>query len=368
MARSTDDDARAEGRVQAAFRVHYQSIDQLVVALTNDLSRGGLFMCTARFLPINAVVRVHLELPEGGGELAVLCRVAFVRGEAEAERTGKPAGMGVEFLDFDPARIAELERFVAAHRSEPATGPTTEPTKVARRRGLDIVVADDDPALREPIAAALRGRGDRVREAADGIEALGACLNDPPDLLLSDVQMPRMDGWQLLRILRARTSLVQVPIVLLTTLTDDEARLQGYSLGVDDYIGKPIAIEELAARVDRVVERIYKTQPRDRRSLRGDLEHVALVSLLSFLAVERKTGLVLLVGETTVRIYLRGGQPLRVDIDDVPVKGADDPALAALFAWKSGRFEFTAQEIACADELHTTVNALIEQARQSTDE
>ncbi|HWE28141.1 MAG TPA: response regulator, partial [Polyangia bacterium] len=188
-------------------------------------------------------------------------------------------------------------------------------------------------------------------------------------LLLSDVQMPRMDGWQLVRILRARTSLVQVPIVLLTTLTDDEARLQGYSLGVDDYIGKPVSTDELAARVDRIVERTQQLQPRDRRSLRGDLEHVALVPLLSFLAVERKTGLLLVVGDATARLYLRGGQPLRVDIDDVPVGAVDDPALAALFGWKRGRFEFTAQEIACADELHTTVNALIlEHTARANDE
>jgi len=361
MTRLSNRDSRRDPRVEAAFRVHYRSLDQLVVALTNDLSRGGLFMCTPRLLPTNAIVRVHLELPDGGGELSVICRVAFVRGEDEAAQTGKPVGVGVEFLDFAAERIAEIERFIAERRASSSTA--------TQRRGLDIVIAEDDAALREPIVAALRGRGDHVREVADGIEALGACLNDPPDLLLSDVQMPRMDGWQLLRILRARTSLVQVPIVLLTTLSDDESRLQGYKLGVDDYIGKPIAVEELAARVDRVVERAQRSRPRDRRSLRGDLEHVALVSLLSFLAVERKTGLLFIAGEATARMYVRGGQPLRVEIDDVPVKGADDPALAALFGWKRGQFEFAAQEVVCADELHTTVNALLlEQAGRSRDE
>ncbi len=357
MAEPTDDDARRVRRVEAAFRVHYQSIDQLVVGLTHDLSRGGLFMRTSRFLPVNAIVRVHLELPAGGGELPVVCRVAFVRGEAEAARSGKPAGMGVEFLDLGAERLAIIERFIAEHRAPPANAPP--------RRALDVVVADDDVAIREPVAAALRRRGDRVREAGDGLEALGACLNEPPDLLLSDVQMPRMDGWQLLRILRARTSLVQVPIVLLTTLTDDEARLQGYRLGVDDYIGKPVSDDELTVRVDRVVARRQQQSRHDRRSLRGDLEHVALVSLLSFLAVERKTGVLLVVGEATARFYLRGGQPLRVDIDDASVAGADDPALHDLLGWTHGQFEFAVQDVVCADELHTTVNSLIlEQARR----
>jgi hypothetical protein len=171
-----------------------------------------------------------------------------------------------------------------------------------------------------------------------------------------------------LRILRARSSLVRVPIVLLTALTDDEARLHGYQLGVDDYIGKPVSSDELTARVDRVVARTQQLSPHDRRSLRGDLEHVAIVSLLSFLAVERKTGLLLIVGDITARLYLRGGQPLRVDVNDVAVTGADDPALRALLGWKRGQFEFAAEDVVCADELHTTINALLLQHAQSSNE
>jgi len=209
-----DEDARRTHRIEAAFRVRYHSVDELVVALTHYLSRGGLFMRTTRLLPINAIVRVRLELPEGGGELSLICRVAFVRSDAEAIALAKPAGMGVEFLDLGPEKMALLERFVAERVPGAATAPP--------RRTLDIVVADDHEAMRAPIVRALRRRGDRVREAADGLEALAACLKRPPDLVISDVQMPRMDGWQLVRMLRARPSLARVPIVLFTTLTDDD--------------------------------------------------------------------------------------------------------------------------------------------------
>ena len=91
-----------------------------------------------------------------------------------------------------------------------------------------------------PVVAALRRRGDRVREAEDGLAALGACLKQPPDLIISDVQMPRMDGWQLVRMLRARPTLSRIPLVLLTTLTDDESRLTGYRLGVDEAVNVPV--------------------------------------------------------------------------------------------------------------------------------
>jgi uncharacterized protein (TIGR02266 family) len=356
---SGQDDARRTHRVEAAFRVRYRSIDQLVVALTHDLSRGGLFMRTARFLPVNAIVRVLLDLPDGGGEVPVICRVAYVRGEAEAATSGKPAGMGVEFLDLTPERLAQITHFVADRGYLVAD---SEP-----RRPLTVLVADDDETIRAPIVAALRGRGDLVREVGDGLEALAACLKQPPELVLSDVQMPKMDGWQLVRLLRARPSLARLPVVLLTTLVDDDARLRGYQLGVDDYIGKPVRPEELLVRVDRVVAR---TRPApnggDRRSLRGDLEHVALPSLLSFLALEQKTGELLLVGEATARIWLRGGQPVRVEIDAIPVTGLDDPALYALIGWTRGQFEFAAAEVVCADALGTTVNALLlEHARRS---
>src|SRR5262249_34434200 len=153
--------------------------DELVVALTHDLSRGGLFMRTARFLPVNAVVRVHLDLPEDGGELQVTCRVAFVRSEEQAATTGKPAGMGVEFLDLDAERFAQLTRFV--------TERTQDTTATVAARRLDVVVVDDDALSRGSIARALRGRGDRVREAQDGLEALAACLKEVPDLVVSDV-------------------------------------------------------------------------------------------------------------------------------------------------------------------------------------
>ena len=352
------EDARRARRISAAFRVRYRSVDELVVALTHDLSRGGLFMRTARFLPINAIVRVHLELPDGGGELPVICRVAFVRADAEAAAMGKPAGMGVEFLDLGADRLAQLERFVTER--VPLAG------RGAPRRALDVVVADDDETLRGPVAQALRQRGDRVREAADGLAALAACLKQVPDLVLSDVQMPRMDGWHLVRMLRARPSLAAVPVVLLTTLTDDESRLTGYRLGVDDFIGKPVRDDELLVRVDRVVERARQRHGHERRTLRGDLEHVALASVLSFLALEQKTGVLLLVGEASARVYLRGGQPLRIEIDETPVAGTGDPALQALLGWSRGQFEFAVQEVACADELATSVNALLlEHARRS---
>jgi DNA-binding response OmpR family regulator len=360
MDRSTDDQQRRSRRVEAAFRVRYRSIEELALALDHDLARRSLFMCTQRELAIDTIIRVYLELPDGGATVPVLARVVFVRRENEATQSGKPAGIGVELLDLSVEHLDGFRRFVADHRVSPATK--------RERHKLDIVVADDDASFRDWVAGVLISRGDRVRPAGDGIEALQACLSEPPDLLLSDVQMPRMDGWQLLRILRARTSLVQVPIVLLTTLTDDEARLEGYRLGVDDYIGKPVLDHELGTRIDLVVTRSRELSTHQRPALRGDLEHVALVSLLSFLSVERKSGVLEVLGDSRARIFMRAGQLLRADINDVPASGVDDPLLRALLTWSRGRFEFVPQNVVCEDELHASISALLLERKGRGDE
>ncbi|MGH8324296.1 MAG: response regulator, partial [Steroidobacteraceae bacterium] len=333
----------------------------LLVAYSSDLSKGGMFLQTEQFLPVNAVVRVDLELGAGSAEIPVICRVVYVRDHVAARGAGKPAGMGIEFLDLSVDCLSLIEGYIAER-----IGVTDSVVQVAPARRLSIMIVDDDSGCRTMAAAPFRLRGDYVRVAPDGFEALAQCLKETPDVIVSDVQMPRMDGWQLVRMLRARPSLSQVPVVLFTTLADDDARLRGYRLGVDDYIAKPVREDELLVRVDRVVARTQQSTPLERRSLRGDLEHVALASLLSFLSMEQKTGVLLLVGAGTARIHLRGGQPLRVELDDIPVADAEDPMLFALLGWSRGQFEFAAQDVACADDLGTTVNALlIEHARRS---
>lgn len=70
-------------------------------------------------------------------------------------------------------------------------------------------------------------------------------------------------------------------------------------------------------------------------------------------------GILSLAGDAKVRMLLRGGQPLRIEIDESPIASTDDARLRAILTWKQGHFEFGLQEVACPDELHTTINALL---------
>ncbi|MCK2215781.1 SpoIIE family protein phosphatase [Actinomadura sp. ATCC 31491] len=117
-----------------------------------------------------------------------------------------------------------------------------------------VLVADDNADMRRYLARLLRGAGYRVRTVADGQAALESVLADPPDLVISDVMMPRLDGLRLLAALRADPRVAGVPVLLLSARTGPEASVQGLAAGADDYLVKPFTTAELLARARANVE------------------------------------------------------------------------------------------------------------------
>lgn len=240
------------------------------------------------------------------------------------------------------------------------------PASVRAPELLDVLVVDDDPRWRDYSAEPFLRRGDRVRTVSDGLEALSMCVSDPPDVVLTDVNMPRMDGWQLLRMIRSRPNLGGVPVVFLTSLDGDEERLKGYQLGVDAYIPKPFHPDELLMRVHRVVRRRRQAAESDTAgTLRGDLDNVSAASLLSFLSVERKTGILVVVGDRVARVFLREGRALRVELEGDGPPLSSREALMSILDWASGQFEFSVDRVGGADEIRTAISALVlDHARQ----
>ncbi len=121
-----------------------------------------------------------------------------------------------------------------------------------------ILVVDDEPTLRDTIAYNLRREGFDVLLAADGVEALALARGQRPDLLVLDIMLPGIDGLQVLRTLRAEST---VPILLLSARGDEFDRVLGLELGADDYLPKPFAMRELIARVRAGVRRARMAAP-----------------------------------------------------------------------------------------------------------
>ncbi|GHV43107.1 DNA-binding response regulator [Clostridia bacterium] len=116
-----------------------------------------------------------------------------------------------------------------------------------------ILVVDDETNIVELLAYNLKKEGFTVIKAYDGETALSSALSDAPELILLDVMMPRMDGFEVCRKIREKS---QVPIIMLTARADEVDKVLGLELGADDYITKPFSTRELVARVKANLRRV----------------------------------------------------------------------------------------------------------------
>jgi two-component system, OmpR family, response regulator len=121
-----------------------------------------------------------------------------------------------------------------------------------------LLVVDDEDNLRSMLDAALSHHGYQVVTAGNGREAMELATSAMPDLILLDVMMPELDGFDVVRRLRDRY--VKTPIIFLTARDAVEDRVRGLTLGGDDYLVKPFSLEELVARVDTVLRRVGVTK------------------------------------------------------------------------------------------------------------
>lgn len=120
---------------------------------------------------------------------------------------------------------------------------------------IKILVVDDESRMRKLLKDFLEREGYRVIEAADGLEAMERFYEDKEiALLILDVMMPNMDGWQVCREVRQSS---KVPIIMLTARSEERDELQGFELGVDEYISKPFSPKILVARAEAILRRAH---------------------------------------------------------------------------------------------------------------
>ncbi len=118
-----------------------------------------------------------------------------------------------------------------------------------------IVIVEDDEDIADSIRYNFEREGFRVRVATTGEDAINLILDRPPNLVLLDINLPHMSGFEMCRRLRAESSTTRVPIVILTARTDESDKVLGLELGADDYVTKPFGMRELVARVKAVLRR-----------------------------------------------------------------------------------------------------------------
>ncbi|MDX2160655.1 MAG: response regulator transcription factor [bacterium] len=129
---------------------------------------------------------------------------------------------------------------------------TNRPPRIQTRDGKRILVVDDEPRMINFIRMNLELEGHQVVEARNGLEALEAIRTKLPDIVLLDVMMPELDGFETLRLLREFSS---IPVIMLTAKGEENDKVYGLELGADDYLTKPFGPRELSSRIKAVLRR-----------------------------------------------------------------------------------------------------------------
>ncbi len=197
-------------------------------------------------------ISVSSEMGQGS---AFSVALRFGSGHLPAERVGKArAGDSGEtraqaYIDEALSWLGEGDASRESAASVPGAAESAPIAPVLGADGQRILIADDNVDMRTYLQKLLQTAGFQVEAVGDGERALAAALEHKPDLILSDVMMPKMDGFGLLAALRKNSQLREVPVLLLSAHAGEEAKVEGLAAGANDYLVKPFSARELIARI-----------------------------------------------------------------------------------------------------------------------
>ena len=207
-----------------------------------------------------------------------------------------------------------------------------------------ILIADDDPKLLTLLKSSLQKEGYVTIEAIDGKAALERLKTEHPDLILADVTMPNMDGFELCQHVRENPATDNIPFIFLTAKGELHDRVKGLNLGADDYISKPFHITEVVARIKVVLQRsamLAQTATENESELRGNLEQMGMAEVIQTLGMSRKTGGLKIINQSRVgKVYFENGEIIQATLGTFK----DEEAVYRILIWDEGYFEFDSKD------------------------
>jgi CheY-like chemotaxis protein len=231
-------------------------------------------------------------------------------------------------------------------------------------RAQRILIADDDPKLLALVKLTLQKEGFATIEALDGEVALAQIKSEKPDLIIADITMPKIDGFELCTLVREDPELANTPFIFLTAKGELSDRVKGLNLGADDYISKPFHISEVVARIKVVLQRsaaFARVADDTESDLRGNLEQMGMAEIVQTLGMSHKTGGLKIIHQSRVgKIYFKHGDIIKASLE----KYTDEEAVYRILTWNEGYFEFDSNDMPAKTINMPTTSLLMEGFRQ----
>jgi DNA-binding response OmpR family regulator len=233
-----------------------------------------------------------------------------------------------------------------------------------------LLIVDDDSSVHQLVRSMLRRNDYEVETQLFPVQALKKARESPPDLVVTDVLMPFMDGWTFVKNLRSSPSCALVPVIFLTSQSSTEDHIRGFRLGADDYVVKETGFWDLPDRIARSLARKRELEAAIAPStgvLKGKFDQIGLASLLTVLDLGKRGGVLRVrrvqPAEDGV-LYLVEGRVHRADLRSQK-EIHDRDAVYSLLGWSDGTFEFTADRLRVGDQMGmATTELLLEGARR----
>ena len=228
-----------------------------------------------------------------------------------------------------------------------------------------ILIVDDNKTVRTLLSINLRKENFEVIEAENGVEGLEVVNEQLPDLVISDIIMPQMDGFEFCKQVRTTSKVPMVPFMFLTSIDQVATELRGLRTGADDYLIKSnIKKEELVGKVQAMLNKAseYKQAEKEiQDGLYGKFSDLSLVDVLQLLIMNKKTGVLTITRDgEKAELYFDDGKMLHAEYKQF----VGEEAVYNLGEWKEGVFRFERTEVNVTPTIHTvTMNLLMEYCR-----